>query len=58
MSAYRTGERLRTLRRAVLVALQPVEGPAPPRCPECSGSLLAHSIGCPVWDALYGPEAE
>jgi hypothetical protein len=56
-------ERLRVLRRAVVVALNPYQGTQKvlvgcPPCPECGGdghggTLLCHTIGCPVWEALY-----
>jgi hypothetical protein len=60
-------ERLRVLRSAVLSALSPYQGTGLvllgcPPCPECGkeeggknvgGTLLCHTIGCRVWEALY-----
>jgi hypothetical protein len=60
-------ERLRVLRAAVCQALTPYQGTGRmlvgcPPCPECGkvegeknvgGTLLCHTIGCSVWEALY-----
>lgn len=55
--------RLRILRGAVVEALNPYQGHREktmrgcvpcPRCGDRGGTLLAHMIGCEVWDALYG----
>lgn len=65
MTDQSAAELLRTLRRAVCMALNDYQGTRKimvgcPPCPECGnaegtgGTLLAHSGNCPVWAALYG----
>jgi hypothetical protein len=66
MSGQSTSDLLRILRTAVRVSLNDYQGTGKimvgcPPCPECGnkegtgGTLLCHTIGCPVWDSLYGP---